>query len=128
MSTLLDRCIADSLPIWQDCLEREFLRRLADGTLPEDCFKGYIVDDSLYLREYAKVFAWGILHASDMAEIRAYHSLLAFVRESEDATRQHYLARYGLTDGQIQPLPLRPENRAYVHYMIAAARQGEGAA
>ena len=118
MSTFLDTCIEDSLPIWQDCLETEFLRRLADGTLPEDCFKGYIVDDSLYLREYAKVFAWGMLHSTDMEEIRAYHSLLSFLKESEEATRLVYLARWGLTDQAIQPLPLRPENRAYVDYMI----------
>ena len=128
MSTFLDTCIEDSLPIWQDCLETEFLRRLSDGTLPEDCFKGYIVDDSLYLREYAKVFAWGILHSTDMEEIRAYHSLLSFLKESEDATRLVYLARWGLTDQAIQPLPLRPENRAYVDRMIEGARDGEGAA
>ncbi len=127
MSTFLDTCIEDSLPIWQNCLETEFLRRLSDGTLREDCFKGYIVDDSLYLREYAKVFAWGMLHSTDMEEIRAYHSLLSFLKESEDATRLVYLARWGLTDQAIQPLPLRPENRAYVDYMISAARDGQGA-
>ena len=38
----------------------------------EACFKGYIVEDSLYLREYAKVFAWGMTKAKDMQTIRTY--------------------------------------------------------
>ena len=53
-------CIKDSMPIWQQCLETPFLRKMAGGTLDEACFRDYIVDDSLYLRQYAKVFAWGI--------------------------------------------------------------------
>ena len=126
--TFLEECIQDSLPIWERCLDTDFLRGVADGTLSEECFKGYIVDDSLYLREYAKVFAWGMLHAQDMAEIRNYYSLLSFVNESEDATRLYYLKRYGITDRDIQPLPLRPENRAYVDTMLKAAQEGEGAA
>ena len=116
----LEECIQDSLPIWESCLNTKFLKGVADGSLPEECFKGYIVDDSLYLREYSKVFAWGM--------IRNYYSLLSFVNESEDATRRYYLKRYGITDEEIQPLPLRPENRAYVDSMLAAARDGEGAA
>lgn len=126
--TFLEQCIQDSMPIWQDCLESEFVQGVAHGTLPEECFKGYIVDDSLYLREYSKVFAWGILHSHDMEEIRNYYSLLSFVNESEDATRRYYLKRYHLTDEAIQPLPLRPENRAYVDCMLTAARDGQGAA
>ena len=90
--------------------------------------RGYIVEDSLYLREYAKVFAWGMTKAKDMQTIRTYYSLLSFVNESEDAARLHYLKRFGLTDEGIQSLPLRPENRAYVDSMIEAAKNGEGAA
>ena len=126
--SFLDACIQDSLPIWRACLDTEFLRGIADGTLDEACFKGYIVDDSLYLREYSKVFAWGILHSRDMEEIRNYYSLLSFVNEAEDSTRRYYLKRYGLLDEEIQPLPLRPENRAYVDCMINAAKNGEGEA
>ena len=126
--SFLDTCIQDSLPIWRSCMETPFLRGVADGTLDEECFKGYIVDDSLYLREYSKVFAWGILHSSDMEEIRNYYTLLAFVNEAEDSTRRYYLKRYGLKDEEIQPLPLRPENRAYVDCMINAAKNGEGEA
>ena len=80
--TFLEQCIQDSMPIWQTCLESEFVQGVAHGTLPEECFKGYIVDDSLYLREYSKVFAWGILHTHDMEEIRNYYSHLSFVNES----------------------------------------------
>ena len=125
--SFLDTCIQDSLPIWRSCLETPFLRRMADGTLDEECFKGYIVDDSLYLREYSKVFAWGMIHSNDMEEIRNYYSLLAFVNEAEDSTRRYYLKRYGLLDEEIQPLPLRPENRAYVDYMLNAAKNADDA-
>ena len=126
--TFLELCIQDSLPIWERCLNTPFVQGIGAGSLDEACFKGYIVDDSLYLREYTKVFAWGILHSHDMDEIRSYYSLLSFVNESEDRTRQYYLERYQLTDRVIQSLTLRPENQAYVDYMITAAREGQGAA
>lgn len=126
--SFVQQLVQESLPVWEQCLHSEFLERLADGTLDEDCFKGYIVEDSLYLREYAKVFAWGMTKAADMQTIRTYYSLLSFVNESEDAARLHYLKHFGLTDEGIQSLPLRPENRAYVDCMINAAKNGEGEA
>ena len=126
--TFVERIVQENMPIWQQCLDSEFLRKLADGTLDEACFKGYIVEDSLYLREYAKVFAWGMTKAKTMETIRNYYSLLSFVNESEDVARLQYLKRYGLTDAGIQSLPLRPANRAYTDYMIDAARNGEGEA
>ena len=82
------------------------------------------MDDSLYLWQYAKVFAWGILHAQDTDALRTFYSFLAFVNEGEGATRVQYLKRYGLTDEQIQHLPQRPQNKAYTDYMLAAAREG----
>ena len=122
--TFVQQLVQESLPVWEKCLHSEFLTHLADGTLDEACFKGYIVEDSLYLREYAKVFAWGMTKAKDMQTIRTYYSLLSFVNESEDAARLHYLKHFGLTDEGIQSLPLRPENRAYVDSMIEAAKNG----
>ena len=87
--TFVQQLVQESLPVWEKCLHSEFLTHLADGTLDEACFKGYIVEDSLYLREYAKVFAWGMTKAKDMQTIRTYYSLLSFVNESEDAARLH---------------------------------------
>lgn len=117
-------CVADSLSIWKRCLDSAFLRQLEAGNLCEECFKGYIVDDSLYLREYAKVFAWGMIKAKIMDDVRQCYSLLSFVNEGEGATRLYYLNRYGLKDVEIQFLPQRPENKTYTDYMIDAAQNG----
>lgn len=124
--SFVEKCISDSIPIWKQCLGTEFLERLIDGTLPQEWLMGYIVDDSLYLREYAKVFAWGIIHARTMQEVRLMYSLLAFVNESEDSARLHYLDSFGIKDEQIQSLPLRAENRAYIDTMLQAAQNGAG--
>lgn len=121
-------CIKDSLPIWEKCLNSPFLSQLENGTLEESCFRDYMIDDSLYLREYAKVFAWGMTKAKDMEDIRICYSLLSFVNEGEGATRLYYLERYGLLDSEIQHLAQRPENKAYTDCMIEAAQNGEGMA
>lgn len=122
--SFVEECIQDSLPIWEQCLNSPFLRKLENGTLEESCFLGYIIDDSLYLREYAKVFAWGMTNAQTMEDIRICYSLLSFVNEGKGSTRLYYLNRSGLKDADIQNLPQRPENKAYTDCMLEAAKNG----
>ena len=108
--------------IWEECLNTDFLKKLADGTLDEECFKGYIIDDSLYLREYAKVFAYGMVNAKDMEDIRNYYSFLSFVNESEGATRVYYINKYGINDRDVWEMSMRKENADYTQYMLAVAK------
>lgn len=120
----VDTCIADSLPIWEECLHTDFLTGMVDGTLEEACFRDYIVDDSLYLRQYAKVFAWGIIGTEDPEAMRTFYSFLSFVNEGEGSTRLQYLKQFGLRDEEVQKLPQRPENKRYTDYMLEASREG----
>ncbi len=125
---LVTDCIAQSIPIWDACLQSEFIRKLQDGSLSEECFKGYIVDDSLYLREYARVFAYGMLHAMDMKELQLFYSLLSFVNEGENSTRLYYIDRYGLKDSLVYSLSPRAENAAYIDTMHTCAKNATSAA
>ena len=40
----------ETLPMWESSLSLPFVKGLADGTLDEELFKGYIIQDSIYLR------------------------------------------------------------------------------
>lgn len=46
-----------ALQVYNAILELPFLKELAAGTLPEEKFKFYIGQDSLYLNEYSRVLA-----------------------------------------------------------------------
>ena len=44
-------------PIYAEILAHPFLQGLTDGTLPKDCFRHYVTQDALYLRDYARSLA-----------------------------------------------------------------------
>lgn len=117
--------IEQSLPEWEACLNTPFVQELAAGTLPEDAFKGYLVDDTIYLREYAKVYAYAMYRTKSLADIRVYYSVLGFVQESEDAVRIKYLKSWGLDDAAVERLAPRPENQAYIDLMYQAVETGD---
>lgn len=121
----VNECVQDSMPIWEQCLDSEFLRGMEAGTLSADCFAGYIVDDSLYLREYGRVFASAIVKAKTLEEMRTYYSFLTFINDGEGTTRVQYLLNMGLSEAAIEKLPQRLENKAYTEYMLQAVEEGD---
>ena len=48
---------SDVEDIYAAILAHPFLTGLADGTLPRECFRHYIVQDAHYLRGYARALA-----------------------------------------------------------------------
>jgi len=119
----LESIIHDSMDIWAQFPGHPFLQGLADGTLDDRRFLHYLIQDTLYLREYARVFAMAMYRAERMEEIRMYYSLLSFVNENESSFRLQKLAEVGLCSDAVDGMPFRPENRAYCDFMLETARQ-----
>ena len=47
--------------IWEECLRHPFVTGIGDGTLPVEKFQYFMLQDYLYLFDYAKVFALGAM-------------------------------------------------------------------
>ena len=47
--------------IWKSYLCHPFVKQLGEGTLSPDIFRYYMIQDYLYLLEYSKVFALGVV-------------------------------------------------------------------
>ncbi|NLG69157.1 MAG: thiaminase II, partial [Firmicutes bacterium] len=43
--------------IFEAILAHPFIQGLTDGTLPEEAFRFYVIQDALYLRDYARALA-----------------------------------------------------------------------
>ncbi|MDO4458898.1 MAG: TENA/THI-4 family protein [Clostridia bacterium] len=125
--TFYDKLVEDNLDVWNACLESEFITGLINETLPEECLKGYIIDDSIYLKEYCKVFSWAIIKSHNMEDVKFYCRCLNFMNEGEGSTRLQYLRRFGMNDEDIDRLSARKESKAYTDFMQKVG-ETEGAA
>ena len=83
--SFIRKTVENSMDIWDACLRHPFLAELHTGRLPEEKFTSYIVQDSIYLREYARVFGLGIQKSETYRDIRAVYSQLGFVTDHDSA-------------------------------------------
>lgn len=53
--SFMKETVAQSLPVWDACLNSPFIRELKEGTLPQEKFRLYMIQDSIYLKHYDKI-------------------------------------------------------------------------
>lgn len=126
--TMMEEILNRNTPIWDRCAGTPFVHELQAGTLPLEKFKQYMIQDSIYLKHYARVYGKAIYHAATLKEIQMYYSILNFVTDTESAVRLNYLRQFGMTDDDIELIAPLPENQNYIDFMIGIAEQGDGCA
>lgn len=119
----IKKAIEGSMDIWERYLEHPFITGLRDGTLSDDRFTGYLIEDTIYLREYARVYAAAMYKSHSMADIRTYYSVLAFVNDSEGSDRLRWLESKGLGSDMIDAMEPKAANRAYYEFMLDVAEK-----
>ena len=59
-------------PIWEACLKHPFVTGIGDGTLAAEKFRHFMLQDYLYLFDYARVFAMGVVKAREPELMRTF--------------------------------------------------------
>lgn len=106
---------------FQRILEHPFIRGLTDGSLDEEAFRFYVVQDALYLRDFARGLA--------LLAAKAPHDvwLMKFAQDARDALQveralhESFFAAWGLTPQQVYTTPLAPTNLLYTSYLLRVA-------
>ena len=56
-------------PIYNQILAHPFLRGLTDGTLSEERFRFYVLQDAVYLRDYARALSLAGVRSPDVSTL-----------------------------------------------------------
>lgn len=123
--SFMDQVIARSKPLWDAAADERFLRQMGEGTLDRQQFLDYIIQDSIYLRDYLRAFAMGIVKARSLKEMQVFYSVLGYVNDSENATRLQYLKDGGLTDADVETMDKKPACAAYTSFLLEMAEKEE---
>ncbi len=111
-------------PIWDRCLTHPFVTGIGDGTLPVEKFRYFMLQDYLYLFDYARVFALGVVKARDAALMRVFARNVDAILGGEMSIHRAYMARLGISEEQVLTVQPALDNLSYTHYMLSVAGQG----
>ena len=111
-------------PIWEKCLRHPFVTAIGDGTLGVEKFQYFMLQDYLYLFDYAKVFALGVVKAQDRALMQTFSQNVNAILNGEMNIHRAYMQRLGITEEQVSAVQPALDNLSYTHYMMAVADMG----
>jgi len=111
-------------PILQAQLDHPFIRGLNDGTLPLDRFQHYMIQDTLYIAEYARAMAWVAPLMPDVKDLLAMLDGARQTFETEEMLKQHYFEQFGITMEDALGVESAPTCKAYIDHLFRYTRNG----
>jgi thiaminase (transcriptional activator TenA) len=101
--------------------ELPFNRELAAGTLSPGRFRGYIIQDAIYLGQYSRTLAIAGAKAPDGPTLRTFVQSALEAVSVEQALHERYLAEFGVEPAQIASAEPSPDCLAYTSFLVATA-------
>ncbi len=110
--------------VWEDGYNHPFVQELGTGTLDKGKFKFYLLQDYLYLLQYAKVFALATLKSDTEELMVAFAKIQYFTLTGEMNVHREYMTKFGITKKEILSVEPSLYNKTYTANMLSHGLTG----
>jgi len=117
----LEELWKNALPIRRAILAHPFLVGLNSGELAKESFRFYVLQDSLYLKAYARVLSLAATKAPKEAWANTFRAHSVNALQEESALHEGLLKELGVSARMIKEASMAPTNKAYASYLLATA-------
>lgn len=104
-------------PVWQRYINHPFVLGLGNGDLPLKSFKGYLVQDYLYLVHFVRANALASYKAKNMEDIAAGARMVSHIY-TEMQLHLDYCKEFGLSKDEIEATEEHQACTAYTRYVL----------
>jgi thiaminase/transcriptional activator TenA len=110
---------------WRAYAEHPFTDALADGSLTEAAFRHYLVQDYLFLIEFARAYALSVYKSPRLADMREAAAGLSAILDVEMNLHVKLCAGWGLSARDLEQAAPAVEMLAYTRYVLDAGMRGD---
>lgn len=121
---IFDRLKAAAQAEWDSYVGHDFVRRMGDGSLPEAAFRTYLVQDYLFLIQFARAWALAAYKSRTIADIRAAQAGLASILD-ETELHVRLCGRWGLSPAALEAAPEHQATVAYTRFVLDCGAAGD---
>ncbi|MDR3372755.1 MAG: TenA family protein [Ancalomicrobiaceae bacterium] len=125
MPDFFDRLRAARAPDWQAYVGHRFVDALGDGALPIAAFRAYLIQDYLFLIQFARAHALAIVKSRRLADMRAAAKGVAAILERELDLHLAYCRSWGLDPDEVERMPEHRATLAYTRYVMDVGLSGD---
>ncbi len=120
----LFRRLRAAAPPWEAYCWHPFVQGLADGSLPLRCFQHYLVQDYLFLIQFARAKALAVFKGESLAAMR---DKAAAVLSILDETKLHleYCRDWGLSEAAVIATPEAAQTVCYTRWVLDRGMMGD---
>ncbi|ETW95703.1 MAG: TenA family transcriptional regulator [Candidatus Entotheonella factor] len=107
--------------IYARILAHPFVSGLTDGSLAQEAFQFYAVQDALYLREFSRGLSLLAAKAPEEDAAILFNDSAKNAIVVERALHGSFFAQWGLSSEQVLATPMAPNNVLYTSYLLRVA-------
>lgn len=122
---LFEQLKGESQEEWRAYTEHAFTNAMADGSLPEAAFRHYLVQDYLFLIEFARAYALAVYKSPTLADMRDAAGGMSAILDVEMDLHVKLCANWGLAPEDIEAAPAAAETLAYTRYVLDTGMRGD---
>ena len=123
--SFFERLKAGAPAEWRAYTEHPFTIGMADGSLPEAAFRHYLVQDYLFLIEFARAYALSVYKSPQLADMREGAAGLSAILDVEMDLHVKLCAGWGLSPRDLEQAAPAAEMLAYTRYVLDAGMRGD---
>lgn len=112
-------------PTWSAYVDHTFVQGLNDGTLPQESFLHYLVQDYVFLMHFSRAWALAVTKAETIDEMHLCASTVNGLINEELSLHIKTCAAAGISEDALFAAEERPENLAYTRYVLDAGHSGD---
>lgn len=121
---IFDRLKAAAAIDWQSYVDHDFVHQMGAGTLPQTAFRAYLVQDYLFLIQFARAYALAIYKSRALADVKAAQAGLAAILDEMDL-HVRLCGRWGLSPEEIESAPEHQATVAYTRFVLDCGAAGD---
>lgn len=110
-----------NLPLFNATVALPFNQALADGSLPRDVFRHYMIQDAHYLVAFGRALAVAAGKADDADGVVQFAAAAQEAVVAERALHHSFMREYAVSTEQFESTPRSPACHHYCHFLQSTA-------
>jgi len=123
--SLFARLRAGAATDWAAYTRHSFVRQLGAGSLPEACFRHYLVQDYIFLKHFSRAYALAVYKSEELDDMRQAAGTMDALLNEEMSLHLRYCAGWGLDEAAMLATEEEPQNMAYTRFVLERGLAGD---